>query len=1032
MVFLNRYKKAIPWRCRDIFNKKIGVIALLVTVSLPAWADGAGGESAGGIGGAGGGGGVGGAAGVNPFVPARNGSPGLANGNGGAGGKSGDGALGGAGGIAGTATNPTGDNGATGQSIPGSGGGGGGGGDGFIGSSLAGVTGSIAGGAGGKGGDATTPNLGDGGGGGGGGAGVILSGSGSTANAGNISGGAGGNGGVGSHRGGNTGGGGGGGGGGSGLVDTGVNITNAFTITGGDGGAGNNNDLGTRGANGGKGGAGVRGSSFTLTNTGVIHGGSGGAKGVGLNVYYTQVDGVGGEGVVGSNLQLVNDGAIAGGLSGDGVTRARAIAYTGGVNSLEIWANSTITGNVAAFSAADTFRLGGVNNQSFDVSRIGPSAQYQNFGHFEKVGTSTWTLVNTTSTVTPWVIKQGALSISADDSLGAASGAVTLDGGTLRATSSFSSHRAMNISSNNGSIDVTAANSLTWVGAITGPGGLAKVGAGTLILSNANNYSGNTTVNAGVLQAGAVNTFSATSAVTVASAGTLDLQGFDQTLPSLANAGLVRVGATNGTPGTLLTTTNYVGQGGTVVLNTYLGADNSPSDQLVINGGAATGSTRLQIIQAGGGGALTTRDGIPVVVATNSATTTTSAFSLGNRVAAGAYEYTLQRGGSSNANDWFLRSTYNAPATVPPPSSESPPTTSTFPASTLPNLRDEVLVDMALPALANRLGLAMLGTYCDRYADSRDSDGKQGAPNFACLPFSANKNAALGKQVWARAFYAGGTVGDSAGTAQQRWDTFDARGPSYNYRLSGVQVGSDLLRTQRDDLSRDVAGVYVGAAHIVGDVDALYGGSAGESSMNGYSLGAYWTHHGAGGWYLDTVLQGTRYENTKAASHKGQELDSGGWGATGSVEAGLPYDLGRGWMLEPQVQLIYQHIALDDGQDDFGKVHYRGADTAYGRFGGRLVKAGYLNNGRPFAAWARVNLWHGFGSDATTVFSSLNGQNSIALKTDLGGTWTQVGLGVSGEVVRNVSLFASGDYNFAVDSRSGHSVQAQVGIKALW
>jgi hypothetical protein len=38
--------------------------------------------------------------------------------------------------------------------------------------------------------------------------------------------------------------------------------------------------------------------------------------------------------VTGSGLTIVNNGTIIGGLSGDGVTRADAIVFTGGGNSL--------------------------------------------------------------------------------------------------------------------------------------------------------------------------------------------------------------------------------------------------------------------------------------------------------------------------------------------------------------------------------------------------------------------------------------------------------------------------------------------------------------------------------------------------------------------------------------------------------------------------------------------------------------------------------------------------------------------------
>ncbi|MFM9616304.1 autotransporter domain-containing protein, partial [Streptomyces niveiscabiei] len=75
-------------------------------------------------------------------------------------------------------------------------------------------------------------------------------------------------------------------------------------------------------------------------------------------------------------------------------------------------------------------------------------------------------------------------------------------------------------------------------------------------------------------------------------------------------------------------------------------------------------------------------------------------------------------------------------------------------------------------------------------------------------------------------------------------------GPDYDFDVAGFQTGLDLFRRQADGGARDVAGLYVGAGRITGDVDAVYGGKAGSVSMYGYSLGGYWTRKGAGGWYV--------------------------------------------------------------------------------------------------------------------------------------------------------------------------------------
>jgi len=80
-------------------------------------------------------------------------------------------------------------------------------------------------------------------------------------------------------------------------------------------------------------------------------------------------------------------------------------------------------------------------------------------------------------------------------------------------------------------------------GGSAGAWGLNKAGLGTLVLDGANTYTGATTVSAGSLQAGAANAFAPSSAHSVASGATLDLNSFNQTIGSLAGAGNVTLGS---------------------------------------------------------------------------------------------------------------------------------------------------------------------------------------------------------------------------------------------------------------------------------------------------------------------------------------------------------------------------------------------------------------------------------------------------------------------------------------------------------
>ncbi|HEX8295574.1 MAG TPA: autotransporter domain-containing protein [Chthoniobacteraceae bacterium] len=86
-------------------------------------------------------------------------------------------------------------------------------------------------------------------------------------------------------------------------------------------------------------------------------------------------------------------------------------------------------------------------------------------------------------------------------------------------------------------------SSTLFSGVISGPGALQKVGSGTQILAGANTYVGPTSIAAGILQAGATNVIPKNSAVTVGAAGQFNLDGFNQSIGSLAGAGGVDLAA---------------------------------------------------------------------------------------------------------------------------------------------------------------------------------------------------------------------------------------------------------------------------------------------------------------------------------------------------------------------------------------------------------------------------------------------------------------------------------------------------------
>jgi autotransporter family porin len=61
----------------------------------------------------------------------------------------------------------------------------------------------------------------------------------------------------------------------------------------------------------------------------------------------------------------------------------------------------------------------------------------------------------------------------------------------------------------------------------------------------------------------------------------------------------------------------------------------------------------------------------------------------------------------------------------------------------------------------------------------------------------------------------------------------------------------------------------------------------------------------------------------------------------------------------------------------------------------------------------------------------LQGTYPTTVATSLGGTWAQIGVGLSGQITHNVAVFGGVDYNVGID-HSGHSVGGRLGIKVTW
>ncbi|EFA4038896.1 calcium-binding autotransporter Cah [Escherichia coli] len=518
-------------------------------------------------------------------------------------------------------------------------------------------------------------------------------------------------------------------------------------------------------------------------------------------------------------------------------------------------------------------------------------------------------------------------------------------------------------------------------------GGLASntsVGhRGTLTLAAGGSLSGRTQLSKGasmVLNGDVVSTGD------IVNAG--EIRFDNQTTP---DAALSRAVAKGDSPVTFhkLTTSNLTGQGGTINMRVRLDGSNA-SDQLVINGGQATGKTWLAFTNVGNSnlGVATSGQGIRVVDAQNGATTEEGAFALSRPLQAGAFNYTLNR---DSDEDWYLRSE-NA-------------------------YRAEV------PLYASMLTQAM--DYDRILAGSRSHQtGVSGENNSVRLSIQ------------------GGHLGHDNNGGIARGATPESSGGYGFVRLEG-----DLLRTEVAGMSV-TAGVYGAAGHSSVDVKDDDGTRAGTVRDDAGSLGGYLNLvHTSSGLWADIVAQGTRH--SMKASSDNNDFRARGWGWLGSLETGLPFSITDNLMLEPQLQYTWQGLSLDDGQDNAGYVKFGHGSAQHVRAGFRLGSHNDITFGEgtssrdtlrdsakhsvselPVNWWVQPSVIRTFSSRGDMSMGTAAAGSNMTFSPSRNGTSLDLQAGLEARVRENITLGVQAGYAHSVSGSSaeGYNGQATLNV----
>ena len=196
------------------------------------------------------------------------------------------------------------------------------------------------------------------------------------------------------------------------------------------------------------------------------------------------------------NLAHVQTGTLN--LTGTLGATSAAIVDTGAIlqaNAQSLPPAVTDNGAVVFLQAPDNGTYAGVISGSGTVAKLG-------------LGTTlTLTGANTYSGGT--FLDEGTVATGDDPALGARTGGLTFNGGTLQLLSGFTLAATRPIVLNGPSANLVGGGTIDTNGfqttiaqGISGAGGLTKAGAGTLILTGNSGYTGGTTINAGILQLG--------------------------------------------------------------------------------------------------------------------------------------------------------------------------------------------------------------------------------------------------------------------------------------------------------------------------------------------------------------------------------------------------------------------------------------------------------------------------------------------------------------------------------------------------
>lgn len=452
------------------------------------------------------------------------------------------------------------------------------------------------------------------------------------------------------------------------------------------------------------------------------------------------------------------------------------------------------------------------------------------------------------------------------------------------------------------------------------------------------------------------------------------------------------------------------------VSDTY--ANNSQSDLLKIMGDVK-GLTKIIPVDTNGDENVidgnihqvaTVLNSIPIIKIEKS--TTVNNF-IGDAQTKGATEIQLAKRQTANGDEYYW--TMEAAKPVTPPSPPSPPVPPAPPKKVI--YSHAVAGYVSMPRVNQEQGLLSVGTLHER---------RGSYTNFNLAKCSTCDNYL--SETWGRIL---GKHLKLDGKKRLNLDT----------DVYGLQLGHDLVNNLFADGSHNYIGAYFSYTKANTDFSDKYRAvngliahnkKTGKGNSEAFNLGLTNTYFSVDNSYIDLVGQFSALRNKYDAHKNTSSIHQNGFGVAVSAEAGSAFNFGQNnikqsdWSIEPQMQLVYQYINLDNFKDKYRSVDQNNQKLLRGRIGVRLAYNDQVQSEQRSSLYTIANVWHDFIKPSSIEV----GRDRLSEKYN--SSWGEIGLGAKTPIVKDTYLYGDARFEHNFSSAKHQGYQGNIGVEHKW